>query len=191
MNAITNYLAGVLTVIALGISMIAYNLVAPRTQPIAGSGVDGLTNTATVTGTVPADTTDGAIRVTVMRDATGTAYAVPVRSTTAAPAASRYVERYVADEADETTAPAYRVAEEPMVVRPVRTVRTVEVEQEPRRVVARTVERENRRDWKRTAMVIGGSTAAGAGVGGIFAGKKGALIGAAIAGGVSTIHQTR
>ena len=38
--------------------------------------------------------------------------------------------------------------------------------------------------------MIGGSTAAGAGLGGIFGGKKGALIGAAIGGGASTIYQT-
>jgi hypothetical protein len=38
--------------------------------------------------------------------------------------------------------------------------------------------------------VIGGSTAAGAGVGGIFGGKKGALIGAAIGGGASTIYES-
>jgi hypothetical protein len=39
-------------------------------------------------------------------------------------------------------------------------------------------------------MIIGGSTAAGAGLGGIFGGKKGALIGAAIGGGASTIYET-
>jgi len=46
-----------------------------------------------------------------------------------------------------------------------------------------------RRDWKKTALVIGGSTAAGAGLGGIFGGKKGALIGAAIGGGGSTLWE--
>ena len=40
-------------------------------------------------------------------------------------------------------------------------------------------------------MVIGGTTAAGAGVGGIFGGKKGALIGAAIGGGASSIYEAR
>ena len=45
------------------------------------------------------------------------------------------------------------------------------------------------RDWKKTAMVIGGTTAAGAGLGAIFGGKKGALIGAAIGGGASTIYE--
>jgi len=46
----------------------------------------------------------------------------------------------------------------------------------PARVV-----RPSGRDWTKTAMVIGGSSAAGAGLGAIFGGKKGALIGAAIA----------
>ncbi len=46
------------------------------------------------------------------------------------------------------------------------------------------------RSWPKTAIVIGGSTAAGAGVGAIVGGKKGALIGAAIGGGASTIYET-
>ncbi len=60
-------------------------------------------------------------------------------------------------------------------------------------VVTRTttsrVDRSPRRDWTKTAMVIGGSTAAGAGLGGIFGGKKGALIGAAIGGGAGTLYE--
>jgi hypothetical protein len=48
-----------------------------------------------------------------------------------------------------------------------------------------------RRDWTKTAMVIGGTTAAGAGLGAIFGGKKGALIGAAIGGGAGTIYEVR
>lgn len=53
------------------------------------------------------------------------------------------------------------------------------------------VERAPSRDWLKTAMVIGGSSAAGAGIGGIFGGKKGALIGAAIGGGASTIYEVQ
>ena len=45
------------------------------------------------------------------------------------------------------------------------------------------------RSWKKTAMIIGGSTAGGAGVGGIMGGKKGALIGAAIGGGAASIYE--
>jgi hypothetical protein len=59
----------------------------------------------------------------------------------------------------------------------------------PRRGATRTVERGPRRDWKKTALVIGGSTAGGAGIGAIFGGKKGALIGAALGGGASTIYE--
>ena len=53
-----------------------------------------------------------------------------------------------------------------------------------------SVERRGR-DWTKTALVIGGTTAAGAGLGGIFGGKKGALIGAAIGGGASSIYEAR
>jgi hypothetical protein len=57
----------------------------------------------------------------------------------------------------------------------------------PRRAPVARVAKTSSRDWKKTAMVIGGSSAAGAGLGGIFGGKKGALIGAAIGGGASTL----
>jgi hypothetical protein len=69
----------------------------------------------------------------------------------------------------------------------------------PRRVTAtravrstpvRYVERSGR-DWKKTAMVIGGTTAAGAGLGAIFGGKKGALIGAALGGGAGTLYEVK
>jgi hypothetical protein len=63
------------------------------------------------------------------------------------------------------------------------------------RVATRTVparaERSSGRDWQKTAMVIGGTTAAGAGLGAIFGGKKGALIGAAIGGGAGTLYEVK
>ena len=69
----------------------------------------------------------------------------------------------------------------------------------PRRSVGRAarVSRENvayresrpTRSWQKTAMVIGGSTAGAAGLGGLIGGKKGALIGAALGGGASTIYE--
>ena len=70
----------------------------------------------------------------------------------------------------------------------------------PRRAVARTsapVQREvvvredvaEGRSWKKTALIIGGSAASGAGVGAIVDGKKGALIGAAIGGGAASIYE--
>ena len=48
---------------------------------------------------------------------------------------------------------------------------------------------EPKRSWKKTALIIGGSTGAGAGVGAIAGGKKGALIGAAIGGGAASIYE--
>ena len=70
---------------------------------------------------------------------------------------------------------------------PTRTVyRTVEPAQE--RVVVR--ERTSpRRSWSKTALVVGGSAASGAGVGGLVGGKKGALVGAAIGGGAASIYE--
>lgn len=46
---------------------------------------------------------------------------------------------------------------------------------------------EKRRDWKETALIIGGSAGAGAGIGGAVKGKKGALVGAAIGGGAAAL----
>jgi hypothetical protein len=54
-----------------------------------------------------------------------------------------------------------------------------------------SVERRSGRDWTKTAMVIGGSSAAGAGLGAIFGGKKGALVGAAIGGGAGTLFEVK
>jgi hypothetical protein len=51
------------------------------------------------------------------------------------------------------------------------------------------VERAPRRSKTKTALMIAGSTATGAGVGGALKGKKGALIGAAIGGGSATIYE--
>jgi hypothetical protein len=48
---------------------------------------------------------------------------------------------------------------------------------------------EEKRSWKKRALVIGGSAGAGAGVGALAGGKKGALIGAAIGGGAGTLYE--
>jgi hypothetical protein len=58
----------------------------------------------------------------------------------------------------------------------------------PRRTQASV--RRPARTWKKTAAVIGGSAAAGAGVGALAGGKKGALIGAAIGGGAGAVFET-
>jgi hypothetical protein len=61
--------------------------------------------------------------------------------------------------------------------------RVVYQEQAPRQTV------QAKRSWKKPLLVIGGSTAAGAGIGGLVGGKKGALIGAALGGGASTLYE--
>jgi hypothetical protein len=88
------------------------------------------------------------------------ATAAPVRTTTQRPTAAQR--------------PAYRTA-------PVQERGGVQDERE--------IEREDDRSWGKTAMIVGGSAAGGAGVGGIMGGKKGALIGAAIGGGAASIYE--
>ncbi len=61
--------------------------------------------------------------------------------------------------------------------------RVVYQEQAPRQTV------QEKHSLKKSLLVIGGSTAAGAGIGGIVGGKKGALIGAALGGGASTLYE--
>ena len=67
-------------------------------------------------------------------------------------------------------------------------VRTASTASAPR-TTAQEPAREEGRSWKKTALIIGGSTGAGAGIGGIAGGKKGALIGAAIGGGSAAIFE--
>lgn len=60
----------------------------------------------------------------------------------------------------------------------------------PERVVVRETEAPRaQRTWTKTAMIVGGSAASGAGVGGLVGGKKGALVGAAIGGGAASIYE--
>ena len=71
---------------------------------------------------------------------------------------------------------------------PARVYRTAAPAQD--RVVYRDAEDvQPQRSWTKTAMIVGGSAASGAGVGGILGGKKGALVGAAIGGGAASIYE--
>ena len=153
----TKFLAGVLSVIAVGVLLIAYGLLNPAVPAYADQSPFARPMLANET--------------MMLRDPNMPYAQGPVYATYPSQA-------YVY--------PAYQQASVP-VAAPVRTVTTVE--QAPRQTT-RVVERAPRRDWKKTALVIGGSTATGAGVGGIFGGKKGALIGAAIGGGASTIYES-
>jgi hypothetical protein len=74
-----------------------------------------------------------------------------------------------------------------IVQRPV--VRTQSVRPRTARVVSQREEVTPKRSWQKTALVIGGATGAGAGIGAIAGGKKGALIGAAIGGGSGAIYE--
>jgi hypothetical protein len=65
--------------------------------------------------------------------------------------------------------------------------RTVYQQPAPRTIVRRAPQR----SWTKTALVIGGTTATGAGIGGLIGGKKGALIGAAIGGGAGTLFEVQ
>jgi hypothetical protein len=155
----TRFLAGVLSVIAVGVLLIAYGLLSPRTSAFAPA--NPYAHPAALTGEL----------------------AVPYFNYPSYPPAM-------------PAYPAYQVAPQAPVYAPlpapaVQPVRTSSVVESPRVVpVQRRVESQPRRNWKKTALVIGGSTAAGAGVGAIFGGKKGALIGAAVGGGASTIYES-
>jgi hypothetical protein len=80
------------------------------------------------------------------------------------------------------------VAQRTVVAERVVPQRTVYRPAAQERVVVAREERSGR-TWQKTAMVIGGSTAGGAGVGAIVGGKKGALIGAALGGGAASIYE--
>jgi hypothetical protein len=79
---------------------------------------------------------------------------------------------------------AYPVQTQYVTERPVNrpTVRRVSTQ----RAVSSEVE--PRRSWQKSALLIGGSAGAGAGLGAIAGGKKGALAGAAIGGGAAAIY---
>ena len=59
----------------------------------------------------------------------------------------------------------------------------------PRSTRVVVVERKPKRSWQKRALVIGGSSGAGAGLGALIGGGKGALIGAAIGAGGGTVYE--
>lgn len=159
----TKYLAGVLSVIAGGVLLVAWGLLSPgasaltypNQNPYAAQAAYAYGQQPQFAGsTVPC--------------ANGMQVTYP------------YGNQYLGNGAMATPVSAFQ---------PVRTVETAPVV--TRRVATRTTEvRAPRRDWKKTALVVGGSTATAAGIGGLIGGKKGALVGAALGGGVSTLYET-
>jgi hypothetical protein len=173
MKAMMTFFAAVLSTIAVGVLLVAYGLLSPRVSARDDADVQLNQRLSPAPGermtfAAPrpvAYTADGTplYDARALNDARMSYDARPVNEARAIPAVETY--------------PAARTA---TVTRP------VSYQQQPVRV-----QRAPSRDWLKTAMVIGGSTAAGAGLGGIFGGKKGALIGAAIGGGASTIYEVQ
>ena len=148
-----NFLATVLSVIAVGVLLIAYGLLSPR---------------------VAAMDVYPQVRPMLASERIGDLEVLTPRQ----PMAYR---------ANGLRAPEYDTRSVYDAPRSTRTVAERQVTRTaPRRVVSSPT-----RDWVKTAMVIGGTSAAGAGLGAIFGGKKGALIGAAIGGGAGTIYEVR
>src|SRR5262245_48399044 len=158
------FLATVLSVIAVGVLLIAYGLLGPRVAAAPGAVVQYDPRVDPYHLARPVNE-----RIELVNDPyAASAYAVP--------AAMPY--------RAETVRPV--AAPDPYVAPAPRTVTT----RAPRSTSTR-VERGSQRTWQKTAMVIGGSSAAGAGLGAIFGGKKGALIGAAIGGGAGTLYEVK
>ena len=158
------FLATVLSVIAVGVLLIAYGLQTPRTS-IAAAYPDARRMLASQrVGLI--DEGDAVPQAAMYSYAPRPAMAYPVSDVRALPDSDGYVT-------------PRRVAS-PQVV----------TASAPRRTTT-IVERAPSRSWQKTAMVIGGSSAAGAGLGAIFGGKKGALIGAAIGGGAGTLYEVK
>jgi hypothetical protein len=161
------FLATVLSVIAVGVLLIAYGLFNPRVAT-----VEAYQSARPMLASERVGLIDEGYAPQTMYPAYAPAYAAAGRPAMAYPASNV---RAVPVVYETAPAPApQRVYTEPRATR-----------------TASRVERSSGRDWKKTAMVIGGSTAAAAGVGAIFGGKKGALIGAAIGGGAGTIYEVR
>ena len=158
------FLATVVSVIAVGVLLIAYGLLVPRV--------------ATADGYPYARPMLASQRVGYIDDGYGNpnGYGNPYSGTVRQPMA------YAVN--DVRALPAYQTYTAPAPRRLASTSRV-------RAVPVSRVDRAPGRDWKKTAMVIGGSTAAGAGLGAIFGGKKGALIGAALGGGAGTLFEVK
>jgi len=160
-SSMREFLAAVLTVIAMGVMLIAYSLSGSRA-------------TATPVGLVQyADPYQVARPVAAER--------VELASDPYAPYAARTAMAYPAAASRSTV--AYTPYAQPAPTRIVTSSGAARSDAQ--------VDRRSGRNWQRTAMVVGGSTAAGAGIGALIGGKKGALVGAALGGGASTLYEAR
>jgi hypothetical protein len=162
----TKYLTGVLSVIAVGVVLIAYGLLSPRATALDYPNQNPYAGPAAYTSGPSAP------------------FAVPAG---AVPCSNDMQMTYPYGNASLGNAAIVN----PVTAQPVRTVAFVDRTPVVRRTTAvRTVARAPRRDWKKTALVVGGSTATAAGIGALVGGKKGALVGAALGGGLSSLYET-
>jgi hypothetical protein len=182
-------MGAVLGLIALGVLLIAYGVLSPRAAAIAPAitgmpmvgdtrgGSDPLARPVPGSDTVEAgDATPRLLlrcepgQRAVIQHLAGAAQA---ECTDAWPSDDRY---------GTTRIPvAYRAS--------YRRLRRLDRDPTPYRTRPVRVVRPSGRDWGKTALVIGGTTAAGAALGAIFGGQKGTLIGAAIGGGASSLYE--
>ena len=160
------FIATVLSVIAAGVMLIAYGLLNPRTP-----SADAYLYASPGARAVPV-----AQQVGLMDERYGYVPSSPYGY------APRPAMAYPAN--DVRALPEYGTYPAPRRVAATQEVVT-------RRAPARSERSSSGRDWTKTAMVIGGTTAAGAGLGAIFGGKKGALIGAALGGGAGTLYEVK
>ena len=175
------FLSAILGVIAVGVLLIAYGVFNPRAATadqyqVARPGVErvGLLDES-VAGTPHLQIRCEPGQLAVIRQVGGASAAECVDDDAAGYGARATRASLVYPESD---------------VRPVRTVQRVRYQSAPapRRAATRV---DRGRDWQKTALIIGGSSAAGAGIGGLIGGKKGALIGAAIGGGASSLYAVK
>jgi len=177
MKAMMTFFAAVLSTIAVGVLLVAYGLLSPRVSARDDLALQPAMGNERISPAVWGGTTS-----VVPRPVAYTADGTPL-----------YDARSLNDVRNAYDA---RFVNEPRAIQTVETLpsaprtttvtRPASYQQKPVRV-----ERSPSRDWLKTALVVGGSTAAGAGLGGIFGGKKGALIGAAIGGGASTLYEVQ
>lgn len=181
-------LGAVLGIIAVGVLLIAYGVLGSRpvaTAPISiGARGDEYQPVQPVSE-----------RLTLRDDANwSTAPQLQLRCEPGQRAMIRQVQGALAAECVDAAAAVERVGLTPTRVSydvsAPRAVRALQTYPAPRPLTSRAP-RAPGRNWNQTALVIGGSTAAGAGLGAIFGGKTGALIGAAIGGGASSLFEAR
>ena len=149
----------------------------PMAAAVAGAAISGVAMYAVGMRVPQAEAFETPALVQTV-DGEYVALARPVGYTTALQPAAVPVARPVAQRVSQRRASA-----------PQRTVyRPVQPAQEDR-VVVREEQEESGRSWQKTALIIGGAAASGAGVGAMVDGKKGALIGAAVGGGAASIYE--